>query len=86
MLDTPQQPKRKMLHTSPDIQWSLCDGCGFLEVKDLRDRTLFKLYRERPFEYTCWAMSKDGSLTKKDIYEMTSAKCPVMREAKRRRR
>lgn len=85
MLDS-QLPKRRMLHTSPDIQWSICDGCAFLEVKDLRDRPLFKLYRERPFEYTCHANARDGRLTKKDIYEMTSSKCPIKREAKRRRR
>ena len=81
---TSEPPKRRMLHTSPEIQWSICDGCEFLEVTDKRNSQLFKRHGERPFEYRCHANSKSGALTRSEIYVMTKSKCPIGRDVKRR--
>ena len=66
------------LHTSPDIGWSLCDGCKELTVTP-RDWAKHERYT-----YHCNALHKN--LKVKDIYEMRTKDCPIGREVKRRRR
>ena len=79
-----EPPKRRMLHTCAEIQWSVCDGCEFLEVTDKRDSQLYKRHGERPFEYRCHANAKDGTLTRDQICVMNKDRCPMGHDVKRR--
>lgn len=80
-----EPPKRRMLHTCAEIQWSVCDGCEFLEVIDLTDRKLFTRHQRRPYEFKCHANVKNPTLTLNEIRVMTKSKCPMGYDVKRRR-
>ena len=69
--------RRPDLHTSPDISWSLCDGCKELTVKP-RDWAKHERYG-----YYCDKLHRE--LTRKEIYEMDKQTCPLHVEKKRRR-
>ena len=69
--------RKPELHTSPDIGWSLCDGCPELTVKP-RDWAKHERYG-----YYCNKLHRE--LTQKSIYEMRTDSCPIGRQAKRRR-
>ena len=63
-------------NTSPEISWSLCDGCEKLKCRQ-DDKS-----RLNPWKYYCEAGSRN--LTRKQIYEMTAGKCPIGRKNGRR--
>lgn len=65
------------LHTSPEISWSLCDGCQRLACREDAKSRL------NPWRYYCEAGA--CNLTRKQIYEMTEGKCPIGRKKDRRR-
>ncbi|MBR3158423.1 MAG: hypothetical protein IKF14_05205 [Atopobiaceae bacterium] len=66
------------LHTSPEISWSLCDGCASLNVKDLTKTMVYKLHGGTMYEYKCESMAE--KLTRKQIYEMDTRTCPLGRD------
>ena len=68
---------RPTLHTSPDISWSLCDGCRELTVKP-RDWA-----KHERFGYYCDKLH--ANLTRKQIYDMKPDACPIGRDLKKRR-
>ena len=69
--------RKPELHTSPDISWSLCDGCRELTVKP-RDWA-----KHERFGYYCDKLHRE--LTRKEIYDMKPDACPIGRELKKRR-
>ena len=69
--------RKPELHTSPDISWSLCDGCKELTVKP-RDWAKHERYG-----YYCDKLHRE--LTRKEIYDMKPDACPIGRELKKRR-
>lgn len=72
--------RRQDLHTSPEIQWSRCDGCPEMTCKHHPEMRLPK----NQWTYYCNGLATE--LTRKEIYDMTKRKCPIGRGLKRGRR
>ena len=71
--------RRATRHTSPEIQWSCCDGCPSLYAKP-PDPRLERLGRGK-WEYYCDKMGR--FVARKEIYTMEKD-CPIGRKAGRR--
>jgi len=72
---------RKAKNTSPNIAWSVCDGCEKLHVKDWEMKTCGQpriLDGVRRHPYYCDALRRD--LSKQECY---TVECPEGRKAKR---
>lgn len=67
-------------HTSPEIQWSRCDGCPSLTCNHHPEMRL----QENQWTYYCDRLA--SKLTRKEIYGMTKRKCPIGRGLEHRRR
>lgn len=70
--------RRAELHESPEITWSLCNGCKELLCKHHSEMKLEK----NQWTYHCTALHDD--LDRKRIYDMTEEKCPIHRGLGRR--
>jgi len=81
-----ENPRRRVLHTSPEINWSICDGCNCLEVTDMTGSKLYQRTGKNGYSYKCSARRKNPALTRKEIYEMTKERCPMGRDAGEGRR
>ena len=68
--------KHPETHFTPETSGSLCDMCESLWCR-LDDRS-----RLHPYRYHCDAMH--ANLTTKEMYEMTTSKCPKGRVKGRR--
>ena len=71
--------RRQDGHTSPEIQWSRCDGCSEMTCKHHPEMRLEK----NQWTYYCDAFHTN--LTRKQVYEMTEESCPIGRKLERRR-
>ena len=71
-------------HGSPEIQWSLCDECPSLRVRDLTGTKVYQLHGGAMYEYECDSLHR--RLTRKEIYEMDRRTCPLGRDPYEHRR
>lgn len=76
-------PRKRALHTSPEITWSRCDGCNCLDVTDKTGSKLYQRTGKNGYRYYCDAIKRE--LTRKEIYDMTEGACPIDRPLPKRR-
>lgn len=67
--------RHRETHNTPETTWSLCNNCDHLWCRTYDKSKL------HPYKYRCDA--NHTNLTAKQMYEMTTDKCPIGRKAKR---
>lgn len=70
--------RRAPIHSTPDTQWTRCDGCAHFEcIPQERSRL-------HPWRYHCGKLARE--IEYRELFGISKRDCPVGRELKRGRR